>query len=689
MFFFKKKLPKILLIGWDAADWIIIDPLIASGKMPNLQKLIGKGIRSNLKTLEPKLSPILWTTIATGKTADKHGILNFVEPKPDGDGLRISQSTSRKTKAVWNILSQSGIKTNVIGWYASHPAEPINGAVVSNLLFEDFIESGTELNPLTDKVVHPENIKSVISNARVHYSQFPEVLLHQLLPKHKELSRADKHIDSIKKKMGYALSIEQAAVQAMKMQSWNATFVFFDAIDTMGHQFMQYRKPRMSHVSEKELNLFGDVMDAVYEWHDQSLGRLLAAAGDDINVIIISDHGFHSGDMRPNLESLPPERRMELESSWHRPFGVLCAAGPDINKGVQMAPSTLLDITPTILHLFDLSVGKDMDGRVLLEMIKHKSKLKIIDTWDKVVGEDGMHPEDMRSDPIENTASINQLIDLGYLAALPKNKKDQIDLVERESIFNLALALKSLHKNEKAIELFEQLLIKQPDQVRYTICLAQSLMALMRYEETIVLLEKAIKKHQQNTDCLAMLCLAYSELNRNEDAVAIIQKLEIIFKNKLEFTFTLASLTYAQHRFDAALQYAKKAQKANPQDPNTHVMMARIALATGNFEACIEYCLDALDITQAIADAHFLLGAALAWLGDFVNALKSFDTCLLIDDEHYEALQFACHLAVLSQKKEQEKSYKSKALAIQFFIDNKNKKEFPFGLTDFAVKHKM
>ena len=127
---------RLLVVGWDAADWQLIDPLLARGAMPTLARLIAGGVRSDLSTLEPKLSPLLWTSIATGKTPDRHGILNFVEPKPDGSGLRVSSSTSRKCKALWNILSQSGMRTNVIGWYASHPAEPIRGSVVTNLICE-------------------------------------------------------------------------------------------------------------------------------------------------------------------------------------------------------------------------------------------------------------------------------------------------------------------------------------------------------------------------------------------------------------------------------------------------------------------------------------------------------------------------------------------------------------------------
>jgi len=69
---------RVLLIGWDAADWVFLTPLLDAGKMPNLQRLIDGGTSGRIATLQPILSPILWTSIATGKRGDKHRILSFV-----------------------------------------------------------------------------------------------------------------------------------------------------------------------------------------------------------------------------------------------------------------------------------------------------------------------------------------------------------------------------------------------------------------------------------------------------------------------------------------------------------------------------------------------------------------------------------------------------------------------------------
>src|SRR5438105_15747327 len=82
----------------------------------------------NLASLRPMLSPILWTSIATGKHAFKHGVCGFTEVDHSINEVVPVSSRTRKCKAVWNILNEAGLKTHVVNWFATHPSEPIDGA---------------------------------------------------------------------------------------------------------------------------------------------------------------------------------------------------------------------------------------------------------------------------------------------------------------------------------------------------------------------------------------------------------------------------------------------------------------------------------------------------------------------------------------------------------------------------------
>ena len=173
---------RVLLLGWDAADWKIIHPLLERNEMPTLKRLIEQGVSGNLATLQPILSPILWNSIATGKYADKHQILGFTEPTPDGKGVRPIRSTARRAKAIWNILSQHGRRSGIVNWFASHPAEPIEGMVFTNQfpkISRD--EAGTVL-PLDAQAVHPPDLLELAETFRVRPRHITGAAIAAVLP---------------------------------------------------------------------------------------------------------------------------------------------------------------------------------------------------------------------------------------------------------------------------------------------------------------------------------------------------------------------------------------------------------------------------------------------------------------------------------------------------------------------------
>ncbi|MEY2714039.1 MAG: hypothetical protein RIT24_382, partial [Planctomycetota bacterium] len=677
---------RLLIVGWDAADWILIDRLFAAGKLPNLRRLVEAGTRADLGTLEPKLSPLLWTSIATGKTADKHGVLNFVEPKPDGSGLQVSSSTTRKTKALWNILSQNGIATNVVGWYASHPAEPIRGGVVTNLLQEGEPADAGAPWALPAAAVHPQGLRDSVAAGRQRAQAFPREMLRELLPKIDEVGVGDARVQQLVKLMSYASSIERAAVATLASgEAWDATMVFFDAIDTVGHHFMQFVAPRMAHVTEREQRLFGGVMDKVYEWHDAALGRILAAAGGDVTVLLLSDHGFHSDHLRPNLSELPPERRMELEASWHRPQGVLVMSGAGVKKGAELASPTILDLAPTALALLGLGSGDDMDGRVLAEALTGVAPARI-PSWDAIEGDAGLHPPEMRQDPFEAADALQQLVDLGYMAALPTDVQGQVDLVRRESLFNLGVALMSRRRPHEAIPHFEWLITQRAGEARYATCLANCLMSVGRFADAAKVAEDFLRSDANHVE-MQMIRGASLALSGDEPGARVqIGAVERAVRARPEMALPLANILALVGRYSDARGYFDAAKKRNPRDPSAHVGLARMQLALGGFEESASHALDALEITQSLPEAHLVLGAALAWYGDLANARTSLEFALRHDPGQLDAERW---LAVVVEKlgdragAESPRARVTRAQASMLF----RPKDAPFGPADFAKKH--
>ena len=120
-----------MVIGIDGATWDVIDPMIANGELPNMASLKARGAWGPLITVGPQVSPVVWTSFSTGQFGRSHGILDFVYPYQTGP-KRPVQSTERQVPALWNLVSEAGGKVGVVGYFATYPADEVNGVMVSD-----------------------------------------------------------------------------------------------------------------------------------------------------------------------------------------------------------------------------------------------------------------------------------------------------------------------------------------------------------------------------------------------------------------------------------------------------------------------------------------------------------------------------------------------------------------------------
>ena len=105
----------VAVIGLDGLEWDVVLPLLREGRMPTLEGLMREGSFGRLSTRAPARSPVIWTTVVTGKEPGGHGILGFTRPDGSG-GRRLYTSADRTTKALWNILGDHDQRSIVLGW---------------------------------------------------------------------------------------------------------------------------------------------------------------------------------------------------------------------------------------------------------------------------------------------------------------------------------------------------------------------------------------------------------------------------------------------------------------------------------------------------------------------------------------------------------------------------------------------
>ncbi len=494
---------KVLLIGWDAADWNVARPLIEQGKMPALKRLMDSGVWGDLATIRPVLSPMLWTSISTGKRAYKHGIHGFSEPCPATGGIRPITNLSRKTKAVWNIFNQQGWRSNVIGWWPSSPAEPLNGVMVSNH-FQQAMKNLDDDWPMRRGTVHPQRLEEPMKEMRIHPAELENEHILPFIPKAAEIDQEkDKRIESCAKILAESSSIHAAATATMQLEPWEFMGVYYDGIDHFGHGFMKYHPPKLPWVKEEDFELYKDVIQAGYRFHDMMLDTLLKLAGEDTTVMLISDHGFEPGNLRPqNIPNEPAGPAAE-----HSQYGIFCLAGPGIKKGERIHGATLLDITPTLLHLNGLPVGRDMDGKVLVNCFEEEQAPDFTDSWDDIPGEhpDGRHSVNTQIDAKDARESIQQLVDLGYIDAPNPDQAAAIEETVRELDYNLAQANMDGSRYGEAARILERLWERWPEESRFGVRLLSCALALREADWARATFDLLVARKQEHAPKAAKL----------------------------------------------------------------------------------------------------------------------------------------------------------------------------------------
>jgi len=635
-----RRAERVLLVGWDAADWRVIDPLLEAGQMPALARLLAQGVRGNLATLDPPFSPMLWTSIATGTTADRHGILYFVEPDADGASVRPVLGTSRRGKAVWNVLTQAGLRSNVVGWWPSHPAEPIAGAMVSNH-FREVAAPYAEPWPVPPESVHPPEMADALGWLRVHPG---EVTGAQVLPFVPALAgtapddETARRLAALARFVASAATVQAVTTHLMRHTAWDLTAVYFDGLDHVSHGFMKYHPPRLEHVDEAAFERYRRVVTAAYRWFDALLHRLLDLAGDDTAVVLVSDHGFHSDHLRPRaLPKLPAGPAVE-----HRPYGVVAMRGPGVQRGERVFGAGLLDVAPTVLSLFGLPVGRDLRGRPLVQAFEAPFVPEAVDSWEDVPGEAGLHPPGRRADPWAEAEAMRQLVALGYVEAPGADAAERVARTVREHDYALARVFLSTGRPAEALPLAEALAGAAPDDARFGLLRVHALRQAGRVREARDAAD-ALAAGGAPSPLLQTLRAELARLDGHpDDALALLDALAgdadaEAAAGRAEVALQTGHVHLQLRRADDAEAAFRRALAADPDSARAHHGLARALLAQRRDLEALHAGLDAVGRLYFFPEAHYHLGVAMTRLGWADRAVEAFQVCLAQAPAFYRA----------------------------------------------------
>ncbi len=262
---------KVLVIGVDAATFDLIDPWVAEGLLPNLQRLMENGTRVTLWSVPNMNSAPAWTSFATGKNPGKHGIYYFTRPKKSTYEMQVINGSYRDGLTFWQIASQHGKKAGVINVPMTYPADTVNGFMISGLDTPGRHAPGWTF---------PNNLME-------HTPQeLGEYVIECGLPTYAKSGQLDKGLEvahqTIAQRTRYSLFL-------MESHAWDIFVTVYTSIDAIQHYFWKHMLLSGELVGQE--SRFQTAIRDAYIEVDQGIGELIRRAPPETTVIIVSDHG--------------------------------------------------------------------------------------------------------------------------------------------------------------------------------------------------------------------------------------------------------------------------------------------------------------------------------------------------------------------------------------------------------------
>lgn len=263
-----------LVLGFDGAD---LELVLALGerRLPNFFALMQRGVFAHQESLSPPATLPNWTTFLTGLNPGQHGVFDFTLRR--GYSVRFTAGTVREVPTLFAGLDRQGLACACIGFPATWPPERFaHGIFMSGWDAPVAFEADRSF-------VWPPSLHDLLVE-RFGPMRFDEVDQFQA-------GRAGFHARLGGRLADKVARRSELARFLLALRAWDVFAFYFGESDTAAHNLYSLYdegSPRRPQVvsSEEQQGLV-----RVYEALDRALGELLEAAGPEVEVTVLSDHG--------------------------------------------------------------------------------------------------------------------------------------------------------------------------------------------------------------------------------------------------------------------------------------------------------------------------------------------------------------------------------------------------------------
>ena len=264
---------KALIIGIDGVPYDLLTEMVERGIMPGLGRILDSGYALHaMKASLPDISSVSWTSFMTGVNPAEHGIFGFTHLMPGTYNLYFPNSKDIKAPTFWQTLNGKGKidRSIILNIPNTYPAFPVKGLLVSGFIAIDF-----------NKAVYPPSYIAPLKKMNYVIDV--------------DLEKAQSAPEEFYQDLMASLSIrEKASLALLRDEAWDLFVLCVTETDRLHHFFLDRRGTAMFDDFYARLD---GLITAAYEAAREK-------AGDDLLLLMLSDHGFVPLKKEVNLNAL-------------------------------------------------------------------------------------------------------------------------------------------------------------------------------------------------------------------------------------------------------------------------------------------------------------------------------------------------------------------------------------------------
>lgn len=601
---------RVAIFAIDGADWELLSELANDGNLPNLKALSRGGTTGSTQTIEPTVSPLVWTTVATGLTPDRHGVLDFIDHSRN---LPI-QSSARRAPALWDIAEAFGRHSTVVNWWTAWP--PTMSSVSVFDAPSELLEGAVAPPSLA-----PRLQSQIVPVSTVGYPQVRRFL--NITPDEYDNAVTkggpDDPINVFRGVLAKTWSDHRAAMQMYRDQSPLLLMMEYDGTDVVNHLFSPYHPPYREGISQESYRKYWPAVTNYYMEVDRLIGEWMTILPADTTVIVMSAHGFRWGKNRPRQQ---PHGVAALND--HRNPGVFIAYGNHVARSGGMHQVSVYDVAPTVLAILGLPQSSEMPGHVATWAFSDIAPVQTV----KVVS----YSEFLDMKPMATSVQLDPklyqttLQAIGHLNDPSRALVPQLDDGEmpksnapvspqRWGLYayfnNLGIELKKQGKTSEAVDAFDRAIDINPTRPIPYLNEAMTLFDKQQYTMADDMFVKAVERGLPEPDrWFVDFAALYREKNMPSRAIALLYKGRELFPQSFLIASNLGATLVASERYTDGVPELQRALGMQPSSTAVLNNLGAVFVKRNDYARALDFWNRSLAIDPHQPQIHAAADAA-------------------------------------------------------------------------------